>query len=121
MPMTQSPANEPEPIADDLGHAFSLPVRAAALLFLLVVAVALGCRLLDAEQASAAAFKVVTATLAIGVVPGALVTPTTRSSTISQAGFLPADTRGCYPCITTATWTRGELLRGSGAHACRSC
>ena len=71
--------------------AFHVTARGAAIFLLLVGAAALGCRFLDSNQAAEAALKVVTATFAVGIVPGALLTllwrPRPQLSVMELVGF----------------------------------
>lgn len=73
------------------GVSFSVSARAAGIVILLIIASGLGCRLLDAEQASTAALTLLTATLIVGVVPGALVTllwsPRPQLTALEVIGF----------------------------------
>jgi hypothetical protein len=56
------------------GAAGFLSVRAAGILALLIIGSAIGCRVLGDGQTLTAALKLLTATVAVGVVPGALAT-----------------------------------------------
>jgi len=71
--------------------SFSVSARATGMVMLLIIASGLGCRLLDAEQATTAAFTLLTATLIVGVVPGALVTllwrPRPQLTALEVIGF----------------------------------
>ena len=89
--MSQSPENETTSIDADPGVAFRISARDAALFILLVTAAALGSRFLDADQVAGSALKVVTATLVVGIVPGALATllwrPRPQLSALEVVGF----------------------------------
>ena len=56
------------------GASVAVSSRAIGLFVLMLIAVALGCRLAGDGQASTAALKLLSATLVIGIVPGALAT-----------------------------------------------
>lgn len=77
--------------ATESGASLHVSGRAAAVATLVIVAVALGCRLLDAEQPSIAALTILSATLAAGVVPGVLVTllwrPRPELTALEMIGF----------------------------------
>ena len=89
--MSQSTENDTGSLATDPGVACAVSARAVAVFFLLLIAAALGCRLLDAEQAAGAALRIVTATLVVGIVPGALVTllwrPRPQLTALEVVGF----------------------------------
>ena len=79
--------------------------RTAAILLVLVGAVVLLCRGLDPEQASGAALKVVSATVALGIIPGVLVTlllpPRRMLSLLEAIGFGIAISFGLLHVVTT--------------------
>ena len=79
--------------------------RTAAIFLVLVGAVVLLCRGLDPEQASGAALKVVSATVALGIIPGVLVTlllPPRRTLSLLEAiGFGIAISFGLLHVVTT--------------------
>ena len=79
--------------------------RTAAIFLVLVGAVVLLCRGLDPEQASGAALKVVSATVALGIIPGVLVTlllpPRRTLSLLEVIGFGIAISFGLLHVMTT--------------------
>jgi len=90
----------------DRGMTWAVSTRWAAVLALCLAASAVLCRFLDADQASGAALKVVTATVALGVVPGALLTllapPRVRLSMLEVIGFGIALSFGVVHLLTMA-------------------
>lgn len=86
------------------GVSLSVSARAAAICALVVLTAALACRLLDAEQASTAALKVLSATLAVGIVPGALATllwrPRPQLTALEVIGFGIAVSFGLVQLLT---------------------
>ena len=89
--------------------AFHVSARAAAVFILVVAAGALACRFLDADHASAAALKVVGATLVVGLVPGALATllwrPRPHLPALEVVGFGIAISFGVTQLLTIAAVT----------------
>ncbi|MET0659837.1 MAG: hypothetical protein ABW110_16945, partial [Steroidobacteraceae bacterium] len=73
------------------GILMSVSVRVAGIIALLIVGSAIACRLLRDDQTVTAALKLVTATLAVGVVPGALATmawrPRPQLTLLEVVGF----------------------------------
>ena len=86
------------------GLAFHMTARGAAICLLLVGAAALGSRVLDSDQAAGAAFRIVAATLAVGIVPGALLTllwrPRPQLSALELVGFGIAVSFGVVHLLT---------------------
>ena len=74
----------------DRGVSWVVSERAAAVFVLCLLAAALSCRWFDAGHASTAALKTITATLAVGLAPGVLLTLLWRprpTSILEVAGF----------------------------------
>ncbi len=65
---------DPEPVDVTSADGFQLPTSVVAVLMTVLVLAAVGCRFIGADSATTAALKVVTSTLALAVVPGALIT-----------------------------------------------
>lgn len=88
----------------EIGAAFRVSGRSAALVLLLLIGAALACRLLDAEQASTAALKTITAIVVVGIVPGALITllwrPRPQLSLLEIIGFGTAISFGVVQLLT---------------------
>lgn len=91
------------------GVSVSVSSRAAAVVTLVAIAAALGCRFLDAERASAAALKVLSATLAVGVLPGVLATllwrPRPQLTALEVIGFGIAISFGLVQLLTMLAMT----------------
>ena len=87
-----------------LGASVAVSARTGAICTLAILAAALGCQLLDAEQASTAALKVLSATLAVGIVPGALATliwrPRPQLTALEVIGFGIAISFGLAQLLT---------------------
>jgi len=102
--MDQLATTGAEPVGVTPGAGFRLSGRTVAVLALLLIAAALGCHFFDAEEASTAALKVVTATLAMAVVPGALVVllwrPRAQLSALEVLGFGIALSFGIVQVLT---------------------
>jgi len=79
-------------------------MRSIAALCLLLVAAAFGCRFLNAEQAQTAALKVVLPALAVGFVPGVLITmlwaPRPQLTVLEVLGFGAAFSFGLVHLVT---------------------
>ena len=65
---------DPEPVDVTSADGFQLPTSVVAVFMTVVVLAAVGCHFISADSATTAALKVVTSTLALAVVPGALIT-----------------------------------------------
>jgi len=110
---------------------FSVSARHAAIVTLLLIAAALGCRFLDAEDASGAALKILSATLIVGIVPGALVTllwrPRPQLTLLEVIGYGAAVSFGLVHLLTmlavavhvNAAFIVGILVIGSALMAAR--
>ncbi len=83
---------------------FTLPARAFAVALLLTTVAAGACRFLSVDSAVGAAFRVITATVALGVVPGALLTlvwrPRTELRLLELIGFGIAFSFGIVQVLT---------------------
>jgi hypothetical protein len=85
------------------GAAVDVSTQALASFALLVIAAALACRFLDADRASAAALKTMTATFGVGLVPGVLIVLLWRPrpmSILELAGFGIAISFGVTELLT---------------------
>lgn len=86
------------------GMAFVVPARSAAVFILLLIAAALGCRFLDAEHGPGAALKILSATLVVGIAPGALATllwrPRPQLTLLEVIGFGAAISFGLVHLLT---------------------
>ena len=82
----------------------ALSSRGGVFVTLFIIVSCLGCRFLDAEQSSAAALKLLTATLAVGVVPGLLLTllwrPRLQLTMLEAIGFGIAVSVGLIQLLT---------------------
>ena len=104
------------------GPGVRLSARSVAASCAVVAAAALVARFIDANHASAAAFKVVTATLALAVVPGALATllwrPRPQLSMLELLGFGVAASFGIVQLLTILAvsfhTSPGLILTGLG-------
>ena len=86
------------------GVAFHVTARGASLILLVIIAAAVGSSFLASDHAAGAALKVVTATLAVGIVPGALLTllwrPRPQLSALELVGFGIAVSFGVVHLLT---------------------
>lgn len=84
--------------------SISVPARPCAVVLLLTAITAAACALVGADTAAAAAFKVITATVALGVVPGALLTliwrPRVELRLLELIGFGIAFSFGIVQALT---------------------
>ena len=89
--MNQLTANDAESVGVTSGASFQFSTQAVALFMLMLASIALACHFINADSAATAAFKVITATLGIGLVPGVLVTllwqPRPNLSLLEVSGF----------------------------------
>ena len=72
--MNQLRTTDPEPVDVTSADGFQLPTSVVAVFMAVLILAAVGCHFISADSATTAALKVVTSTLALAVVPGALIT-----------------------------------------------
>ena len=114
------------------GASVSVSARAIGLFVLILIASALSCRLLDDGRASTVALKLLSATLVIGIVPGALATilarPRPQLSMLEVIGFGIAVSFGFVQLFTilaislhvSAALVSAALVVGSALIAARA-